>query len=62
MSVWLVKSGDRVAKTVDLATCPALIHLANSDKNSLMADLLLLESLDATGEIVKLEQEMFNHA
>lgn len=55
-SVWLVNDGDHVAKTVDLATCPALIHLANTKQGDLHADLRTLECLDASGGLIVLEQ------
>lgn len=52
----LILSGvDKIARTIDLATCPALVELAHEDPNVVEADILMIRELEKSGRMLEVK-------
>ncbi|MGE7368696.1 ATP-grasp domain-containing protein [Neorhizobium sp. NPDC001467] len=51
---WFVAPGERIAKTVDLATCPALIELVHARAEVIEADIAKIREIEASNSMLEI--------
>ncbi|MCM2292721.1 ATP-grasp domain-containing protein [Allorhizobium sp. BGMRC 0089] len=51
---WLAKPGERLARTMDLATCPGLVELAHDDQGQIDADIGRLRGLERDNRLLEM--------
>lgn len=53
-SKWFVMPGEDIRKTVDLATCPALVELSHEDPSVVEADIRRIRELERSGAMLEI--------